>query len=1318
MKKILLAIGLLFHFAVIGQVQHLNLGQEESLNQFVETMNAFSPKNHPGSGSKQQLVWKSQDNLYLYGNGNLAFDYGNSSFWVYNLTIRQWKCLQANEVAVNFGTKGVFSNTNTPGKRCQSTTFTDSSGNLYLMGGTYINSNSSSVEFNDLWKFDIALQQWAWIGGYNTHSAGVAGNSGPLGTESALYFPSTRNFTKPVLAADGTVYFYGGHAPSGDGYDKFDLWKYNPANNAWTLVYKPANNTQNVGTIGVEDPANRPGCLMQYTSWFYNNSLWFYGGSSTTSTDDTAVQKKVWKYNLTTQRWTCMKDPATTDAVYGQQNVSSAANTPPSLINMSNAVVVNDEAYFFGGYELGGNTSTERNREQHNSLWKYNMPTNQWTWLKGKQLTKHPGFLGKKGIERAENMPSSRTHVFLWTDGNAALQLFGGRPYQSTGGAVSQEFWKYNIATNNFTWTAGLSFRYDHLNQDSTHYFEDLTTPLVYNIVQPTNLKWGEKGSKLWFISRLNNQPFLGVQPLGGMFEYDVASSTCHKIKDFVSTPYNYGVYGQMNVADVANVPPYRDGGCLWETDTHLYLMSGYGVVGNYYHYNDFWKFDKTTKNWTWINGAKNNDAPYSSYGAIGVANPANYPKSRRDAQTWVAADGTLWLFSGINSDNQYLTDFWKYDPVANIWTLMGGNANNGTTNITHFTDTYPPFVQAAATWSKGNDLYFYGGNGLGKAGNNLNTGLLSDIWKYEVATNTWSRLSGNRKIGMNASYGVKEYGFITNLPGARKDYPSWSDDHGNLWLYGGFGKGSSGSGEKFLFDLWKYDLTLNNWIWMGGLDDQANWTDPVFDADDYIFPKRTAAYSVTYKGNGKYYLASGLNNNLYEFDFSSYQRDYNTIEGTARFDNNNNCDANDAVVPNVKLEINALAQNHFYTNLNGHYKIHTPVLNNTLAAVGLAENSSFFNISPASVAINFTGFNGTQLQNFCVSPNGSHADVEVVVIPMGNARPGFNSIYKIIYKNKGNSSVSGTLQFNYDENIHDYVSASVVPASQSAGNLQWSYTNLIPFESRNMLVTLNLNSTIEIPAVNAGDVISLSAAIPLTGDENTTDNTFTLAQLVVNAIDPNDKICLQGNSLPATVAGAYVTYKIRFENSGTARAQNVVVKDFINPAQFDIQSISTIDASHQYRKLITADNHLEYHFENINLPFDDANNDGYVVFKIRTKASLVAGDTFTNGAGIYFDYNAPVTTNNYTTTLTALGLDGNIIENSVTAYPNPVKQLLHFKTATPVLKIEVYDLAGRLVLAQSVKENMVDLATLKNGSYLVKLQLEDKTIGTKIIKD
>ncbi|MBL0101347.1 MAG: hypothetical protein IPP49_16015 [Saprospiraceae bacterium] len=90
---------------------------------------------------------------------------------------------------------------------------------------------------------------------------------------------------------------------------------------------------------------------------------------------------------------------------------------------------------------------------------------------------------------------------------------------------------------------------------------------------------------------------------------------------------------------------------------------------------------------------------------------------------------------------------------------------------------------------------------------------------------------------------------------------------------------------------------------------------------------------------------------------------------------------------------------------------------------------------------------------------------------------------------------------------------------------------------------------------------------------------------------------------------GKYVDYLIRFENTGNYAAENVVVKDIIDTKTFDVSSLQITDASHEVYTRIEG-NKVEFIFENINLPFDDANNDGYIAFKIKTLPTLVLGDS------------------------------------------------------------------------------------------------------------
>lgn len=43
-----------------------------------------------------------------------------------------------------------------------------------------------------------------------------------------------------------------------------------------------------------------------------------------------------------------------------------------------------------------------------------------------------------------------------------------------------------------------------------------------------------------------------------------------------------------------------------------------------------------------------------------------------------------------------------------------------------------------------------------------------------------------------------------------------WTDQTGNLWLFGGNGADANDAGGD-LNDLWEFDLSTHEWAWMGG---------------------------------------------------------------------------------------------------------------------------------------------------------------------------------------------------------------------------------------------------------------------------------------------------------------------------------------------------------------------------------------------------------------------------------------------------------------------------------------------------------------------
>ena len=444
------------------------------------------------------------------------------------------------------------------------------------------------------------------------------------------------------------------------------------------------------------------------------------------------------------------------------------------------------------------------------------------------------------------------------------------------------------------------------------------------------------------------------------------------------------------------------------------------------------------------------------------------------------------------------------------------------------------------------------------------------------------------------------------------------------------------------------------------------------------------------------------------------------SILGKTRYDfNSNGCDIVDINYTNLKFSIvNGTNSGSLISNQSGNYNI--PVQAGSHTITPNLENPTYFNISPTIITVDFPTQTSPFTQDFCVTANGIHSDVEVVVLPTVPARPGFDAKYKILYRNKGNLIENGSVSLTFEDAILDYLSSNPVFNSQTTNSYTWNYSNLQPFETREIEIIFNVNSPTETPSVNIDDVLNYTATIATSNtDETPDDNEFTLNQIVVGSYDPNDKTCLEGETVGPDMIGEYVHYLIRFENTGTYPAENVVVKDMIDLTKFDITTLIPLKGSHDFYTRIK-DNKVEFIFENINLDFNYATNDGYVAFKIKTKSSLVVGDTFSNDANIYFDYNFPITTNTYTTTIQALSSQDFDFGSQFTLYPNPVKDVLHFnsKENLDIKSVEIYNMLGQIVISVPNATTSIDVSSLTNGNYFVKVNTEMGNATTKFIKE
>ncbi|MBK8885289.1 MAG: T9SS type A sorting domain-containing protein [Saprospiraceae bacterium] len=453
----------------------------------------------------------------------------------------------------------------------------------------------------------------------------------------------------------------------------------------------------------------------------------------------------------------------------------------------------------------------------------------------------------------------------------------------------------------------------------------------------------------------------------------------------------------------------------------------------------------------------------------------------------------------------------------------------------------------------------------------------------------------------------------------------------------------------------------------------------------DQIKDVEINSYCSFQPGNAKYYVYSTV---------------YYDIDG-------NGCNSTDQIVPYFKFDVKSDSLNRFYM-ANDSGMVTVVLQEGEHLITPQLENPNQFIITPQNILIPSLDFGDTITQNFCITPKGIFRQTNITVIPLiPPARPGFDASYKIVWENVGNQIESGTLNFTYDETLLDYISATQTADQVADGIVKWNFSNLLPFEKREITVTLKVNRPTDTPAVNAGDKLYITASI--------LDNIFTLENTVVGSYDPNDKTCLQGDRVHPDMIGKYVDYLIRFENTGTYAAENVVVKDIIDTKRYDVSTLQITDASHEVYTRIEG-NKVEFIFENIQLPFDDANNDGYIAFKIKTLPTLQLGDSLKNLADIYFDYNFPIRTNEAQTTVALPSFTQEWVSD-INVYPNPVSDILHLQTEETWTKAEIFDVSGRIMRAASLSSLSIDVSTLESGTYFVRLRNGDRVGRVKFVK-
>ncbi len=439
-------------------------------------------------------------------------------------------------------------------------------------------------------------------------------------------------------------------------------------------------------------------------------------------------------------------------------------------------------------------------------------------------------------------------------------------------------------------------------------------------------------------------------------------------------------------------------------------------------------------------------------------------------------------------------------------------------------------------------------------------------------------------------------------------------------------------------------------------------------------------------------------------------------------FNNNGNPDPTDAGLANVIVD--AGGGNYSLSGNDGDFQLFTVPGNYTLS---IPNPPLYYTLTTAATqSASFTALGQVDSTNdFGFYPTPHIRDLRINITDQVPARPNKIASFIISYQNVGtDTALNGSagihlpagLNYNWSTPLYDWISGM-------QDSLSWNFTNLLPGETRYVQVYVHVTST----AVQ-GTQFPIGGNVTATGNTEYTpaDNVTLYPMICITSFDPNEK-----EVYPSAVPESYVTadtnyfnYKIRFQNTGSDTAFDIIVRDTLD-ANLNIGSFELVSASAPVSIQIRNPRCFDFIFHGINLPDSGTNemrSHGMIAFRIKANANMSLPNIINNRASIYFDYNAPVPTN-----VAAILIGNTLVENTdqplpdLQLFPNPsngqVWVNIQHVVAGAVYTLQLCDLSGRVLAslpAEGGKTLCLNLPGLPTGMYLMNLMQNGINMGSR----
>jgi uncharacterized repeat protein (TIGR01451 family) len=449
-------------------------------------------------------------------------------------------------------------------------------------------------------------------------------------------------------------------------------------------------------------------------------------------------------------------------------------------------------------------------------------------------------------------------------------------------------------------------------------------------------------------------------------------------------------------------------------------------------------------------------------------------------------------------------------------------------------------------------------------------------------------------------------------------------------------------------------------------------------------------------------------------------------IQGNVFIDNNGNCinNATDGDYANTFVIANP-GNRYGYTNASGYYVINN-VPFGTYSISIVSSNNPYLIPGCTTTLTSVVGAAGVNA-NFSASfVTSASPDIKVTNYFSG-IHPGFGGSLNSTLCNLNSIPATGTIKMVVPSALMT-ASTSINPAGYtfSGDTVIWNFAN-VSFTTGT--IYYHVNFVTPVTTVLGNLFTSCITTSLTTADLDIINNGGCTQRYVTGSFDPNDKaVSPVGIGAAGEIAGSEeeLTYMIRFQNTGTGPAVNIVVKDTLSP-NVDLLTFEVLGASHNYAVDILPGKVVRWKFNNIMLADSGSNepaSHGFIRYRIKHTVGNAPGSQIKNTAYIYFDFNDPVITNTTLNTIESVtGISSYVQQgNDWLIYPNPTSGLVQLintsKNSRELTTVQVLNTVGQVVYEDDLQSQgkSIDLGKLSNGIYFVKLTSDSQSSIKRIV--